>query len=74
MTRAGPYGLSVAAHLKAGGVATHTFGEPMSFWRRNMPIQWRLAHAEPVAPSRGRAAARAHAGRMPCAIWSPPFN
>jgi len=34
---AGPYGLAVAAHLKARGVATHAFGEPMSFWRRHMP-------------------------------------
>jgi cation diffusion facilitator CzcD-associated flavoprotein CzcO len=28
---AGPYGLSVAAHLKARGVAPHAFGEPVSF-------------------------------------------
>jgi FAD-dependent urate hydroxylase len=34
---AGPYGLSVAAHLDHAGVATHVFGEPMGFWRRNMP-------------------------------------
>ena len=34
---AGPYGLSVAAHLKAAGIATRVFGEPMAFWRHNMP-------------------------------------
>ncbi|MGH7153477.1 MAG: FAD-dependent oxidoreductase, partial [Acetobacteraceae bacterium] len=34
---AGPYGLSVAAHLNAANVATRVFGEPMSFWRRHMP-------------------------------------
>src|SRR5262249_22613114 len=34
---AGPYGLSVAAHLKAAGVHTQIFGEPMGFWRQNMP-------------------------------------
>ena len=34
---AGPYGLSVAAHLDHAGFATHVFGEPMGFWRRNMP-------------------------------------
>ncbi len=34
---AGPYGLSVAAHLTAAGVATRVFGEPMAFWRDNMP-------------------------------------
>jgi hypothetical protein len=39
---AGPYGLAVAAHLKRRGVATHVFGEPMSFWRRNMPKGMKL--------------------------------
>jgi len=39
---AGPYGLSVAAHLKARGVATRVFGQPMSFWRRNMPRGMKL--------------------------------
>jgi cation diffusion facilitator CzcD-associated flavoprotein CzcO len=34
---AGPYGLAVAAHLRARGVATLVFGEAMSFWRRHMP-------------------------------------
>lgn len=34
---AGPYGLSVAAHLRSAGVATQVFGEPMAFWRQNMP-------------------------------------
>lgn len=33
---AGPYGLSVAAHLKARGVARHILGKPMEFWQ-NMP-------------------------------------
>ncbi len=34
---AGPYGLSVAAHLNAHGVNVRVFGEGMSFWERNMP-------------------------------------
>ena len=35
---AGPYGLSAAAHLSAAnGLDLHVFGEPMSFWERNMP-------------------------------------
>lgn len=34
---AGPYGLSLAAHLKAGGIETRVFGDPLSFWRQNMP-------------------------------------
>jgi hypothetical protein len=34
---AGPYGLSAAAYLRAAGVETRLFGEPMSFWERQMP-------------------------------------
>jgi len=34
---AGPYGLSIAAHLKALGVNFRIFGKPMSFWREHMP-------------------------------------
>jgi FAD-dependent urate hydroxylase len=34
---AGPYGLSVAAHLRQAGVSARVFGEPMSFWQRHMP-------------------------------------
>jgi FAD-dependent urate hydroxylase len=34
---AGPYGLSVAAHLDQVGLSTRVFGEPMGFWRDNMP-------------------------------------
>jgi FAD-dependent urate hydroxylase len=47
---AGPYGLSVAAHLKQAGISTRVFGEPMSFWRRHMPkgmmlrSPWRATH------------------------------
>lgn len=47
---AGPYGLSVAAHLRGAGIATHVFGEPMAFWRNNMPkgmllrSPWRATH------------------------------
>jgi lysine/ornithine N-monooxygenase len=34
---AGPYGLSLAAHLKAAGVDVRVFGKPMGFWRDHMP-------------------------------------
>lgn len=34
---AGPYGLAAAAHLLAEGLAVQVFGEPMSFWERQMP-------------------------------------
>src|SRR5204863_7106132 len=34
---AGPYGLAVAAHLRAAGVAPRVFGETMGYWREHMP-------------------------------------
>jgi cation diffusion facilitator CzcD-associated flavoprotein CzcO len=34
---AGPYGLSVAAHLNALGVDHRVFGKPMQLWREHMP-------------------------------------
>ncbi|AUG81121.1 hypothetical protein CFP65_6465 [Kitasatospora sp. MMS16-BH015] len=34
---AGPYGLAVAAHLKARQVPLRVFGEPMESWRDRMP-------------------------------------
>jgi cation diffusion facilitator CzcD-associated flavoprotein CzcO len=34
---AGPYGLSLAAHLRAAGVSYRQFGQPMHLWRAQMP-------------------------------------
>jgi hypothetical protein len=34
---AGPYGLSVAAHLRERSIETRIFGEPLGAWRRHMP-------------------------------------
>lgn len=34
---AGPYGLAAAAHLKAARIDARVFGQPMSFWKNNMP-------------------------------------
>jgi FAD-dependent urate hydroxylase len=34
---AGPHGLATAAFLRQAGVSVRTFGEPLGFWRRNMP-------------------------------------
>jgi len=39
---AGPYGLSVAAHLRARGVNFRIFGKPMEFWLKHMPQGMRL--------------------------------
>src|ERR1700733_5788968 len=36
---AGPYGLSATVHLRTiSGPPIGTFGQPMSFWDRNMPV------------------------------------
>jgi lysine/ornithine N-monooxygenase len=35
---AGPYGLSVAAHLQAHGIRPRVFGDVMSSWRSHMPV------------------------------------
>jgi thioredoxin reductase len=42
---AGPYGLSTTAHLRAAGVETRVFGEPMVFWQEQMPIGMLLRSA-----------------------------
>ena len=34
---AGPYGLSIAAHLRAHGIPFRIFGDPMSAWSKQMP-------------------------------------
>ena len=34
---AGPYGLSIAAHLRHAGVASRVFGRPMDTWASHMP-------------------------------------
>ena len=34
---AGPYGLSIAAHLQSHGISTGIFGPPMEVWREHMP-------------------------------------
>jgi len=39
---AGPYGLSIAAHLKMQGVSFRIFGRPMDFWLKHMPKGMKL--------------------------------
>ncbi|WP_344528296.1 NAD(P)-binding domain-containing protein [Streptomyces albiaxialis] len=48
MIGAGPYGLSTAAHLRARGVPTRVFGEPMVSWSAHMPAGM-LLKSTPVA-------------------------
>ena len=67
---AGPYGLSTAAHAKRHGIDPFVVGEPMGFWRRNMPermllrsgTDWHL-DADGSTPSR-------HSS--PSGVWTPP--
>ncbi len=47
---AGPYGLSLAAHLRRQGVAFRIFGRPMAVWRERMPAGMSLK-SEPFASS-----------------------
>lgn len=53
---AGPFGLAVAAALKASGIETLTFGGAMSFWRDHMPRGMRLRspwHATYIGQTEG---------------------
>jgi L-lysine 6-monooxygenase/L-ornithine 5-monooxygenase len=45
---AGPYGLSVAAHLRVAGVPHEVFGEPLESWQGFMP-QGMVLKSEPFA-------------------------
>jgi thioredoxin reductase len=45
---AGPYGLSISAHLRAHDIYHEIFGQPMSSWRHNMPTRMKL-RSEPHA-------------------------
>lgn len=60
---AGPYGLSVAAHLRARRVDHRIFGIPMESWRRNMPRGMYLkseGFASSLSSPRGQNALRAY--------------
>ena len=37
MIGAGPYGLSTVAHLQDAGIEPYVIGQPMAFWKQNMP-------------------------------------
>jgi FAD-dependent urate hydroxylase len=54
---AGPYGLAVAAHLRARGIEPSVFGRPMSFWEEHMPRGMLLRsarHASSISDPGGR--------------------
>lgn len=47
---AGPYGLSISAHLRAAGLEHEVFGDPLESWRDFMP-RGMLLRSEPFASS-----------------------
>lgn len=47
---AGPHGLAAVAHLRAAGIPTRVFGEPLAFWRETMPAGM-LLRSSPLASS-----------------------
>jgi len=54
---AGPYGLAVAAHLRAARVPFRMFGQAVSFWQQNMPAGMKLRSpwiATHIAEPRGQ--------------------
>jgi thioredoxin reductase len=71
---AGPYGLSVAAHLRAAGVETRLFGKTMAFWRSRMPAgmflrsAWEASH---IADPGGRLTLDAYAAERDAPVPTP---
>ncbi len=45
---AGPYGLSIAAHLRSANIGHAIIGSPMASWRQHMPADMALK-SEPFA-------------------------
>jgi cation diffusion facilitator CzcD-associated flavoprotein CzcO len=50
---AGPYGLSVAAHLRANRLRPQVFGRVMSFWEDHMPRGMLVRHAASISDPHG---------------------
>jgi pyridine nucleotide-disulfide oxidoreductase len=71
---AGPYGISVAAHLRAAGVETRLFGKTMAFWRSHMPAgmllrsAWEATH---IADPGGRLTLDAYAAERGAPVPTP---
>lgn len=61
---AGPHGLSAVAHLRAAGVPTLAFGDPLGFWRETMPAGMML-RSSPAASSIG-----SPGGRLSLSAWA----
>jgi cation diffusion facilitator CzcD-associated flavoprotein CzcO len=69
---AGPYGLSIAAHLRQSGVSYRLFGRPMHSWTHCMP-QGMMLRSEPFASSLWDPRRRFTYGRF-CAERGYPYQ
>lgn len=75
---AGPYGLSVAAHLNRLGTNHRVFGKPMATWRGHMPKGMLLKSdgfaSSLSAPSENGQSPDAHSLRAYCARHAIPYD
>jgi thioredoxin reductase len=75
---AGPYGLSIAAHLGPLGASYRVFGKPMETWRRHMPEEMSLKSdgfaSSLSAPGYQGDAASAHTLREYCVRHAIPYD
>ncbi|HTL84217.1 MAG TPA: NAD(P)-binding domain-containing protein [Acidimicrobiia bacterium] len=70
---AGPYGLSVAAHLRARGIDARVFGRVLDTWRNHMP-EGMLLKSTPAASSLSDASARTTIGAYKIGTGAPPYR
>ena len=75
---AGPYGLSIAAHLNGLGASHRVFGKPMATWRSHMPKGMLLKSdgfaSSLSAPTENGHAPDAHSLRAYCARHAIPYD
>jgi len=75
---AGPYGLSIAAHLSRPGANYRVFGKPMETWRRHMPRGMLLKSdgfaSSLSAPTKNRQLPNGHSLRAYCARHGIPYD
>src|SRR6476659_4205448 len=70
---AGPYGLSVAAHLRTRGIEARVFGRVLDTWRNHMP-EGMLLKSTPAASSLSDPSARTTIGAYKIGTGAPPYR
>lgn len=71
---AGPYGLSTAAHLRGQGVEPYVIGQPMEFWKSQMPAGMLLRspfEASNISDPHGKLTFSAYARAMKTHVAEP---